>query len=223
MHSGGYKKFLTILMIIIILAVIGLLGYIGYDFLVNYLAQKDAEEAVEEFEQQFENVQEEQVNQEENNTVPEIPQPQNTNTNGGGKKKTSTVTYRDYTMIGTIQIPKIKLKSPIVDKVTPKSISAAVAVLYGPGLNKIGNTVIVGHNYRNGTFFSNNKKLVVGDKIYVTDQTGKKIEYSITNTYITSDTDFDYATRDTQGKREISLSTCTEDVKKRLVIWAREN
>ena len=64
MHSGGYKKFLTILMIIIILAVIGLLGYIGYDFLVNYLAQKDAEEAVEEFEQQFENVQEEQVNQE---------------------------------------------------------------------------------------------------------------------------------------------------------------
>lgn len=223
MHSGGYKKFLTILMIIIILAVIGLLGYIGYDFLVNYLAQKDAEEAVEEFEQQFENVQEEQVNQEENNTVPEIPQPQNTNTNGGGKKKTSTVTYRDYTMIGTIQIPKIKLKSPIVDKVTPKSISAAVAVLYGPGLNKIGNTVIVGHNYRNGTFFSNNKKLVVGDKIYVTDQTGKKIEYTITNTYITSDTDFDYATRDTQGKREISLSTCTEDVKKRLVIWAREN
>lgn len=223
MHSGGYKKFLTILMIIIILAVIGLLGYIGYDFLVNYLAQKDAEEAVEEFEQQFENVQEEQVNQEENNTVPEIPQPQNTNTNGGEKKKTSTVTYRDYTMIGTIQIPKIKLKSPIVDKVTPKSISAAVAVLYGPGLNKIGNTVIVGHNYRNGTFFSNNKKLVVGDKIYVTDQTGKKIEYSITNTYITSDTDFDYATRDTQGKREISLSTCTEDVKKRLVIWAREN
>lgn len=223
MHSGGYKKFLTILMIIIILAVIGLLGYIGYDFLVNYLAQKDAEEAVEEFEQQFENVQEEQVNQEENNTVPEIPQPQNTNTNGGGKKKTSTVTYRDYTMIGTIQIPKIKLKSPIVDKVTPKSISAAVAVLYGPGLNKIGNTVIVGHNYRNGTFFSNNKKLVVGDKIYVTDQTSKKIEYSITNTYITSDTDFDYATRDTQGKREISLSTCTEDVKKRLVIWAREN
>lgn len=223
MHSGGYKKFLTILMIIIILAVIGLLGYIGYDFLVNYLAQKDAEEAVEEFEQQFENIQEEQTNQEENNANTEAPQPQNTNNNGGGNKKTPTVTYRDYTMIGTIQIPKIKLKSPIVDKVTPKSISAAVAVLYGPGLNTVGNTVIVGHNYRNGTFFSNNKKLVVGDKIYVTDQTGKKIEYTITNTYITSDTDFDYATRDTQGKREISLSTCTEDVKKRLVIWAREN
>ncbi|MFR2534190.1 MAG: sortase [Clostridia bacterium] len=222
MHSSGYKRFLTILMLIIILAVIGLVGYLGYDFLINYFAQKDAENAVDEFEQQFENEQEEVKTNEQENTIT-TPEPQNTNHNNGSNKQGTTVTYRDYNMIGTIQIPKIKLKSPIVDKVTPKSISAAVAVLYGPGLNQVGNTVIVGHNYRNGTFFSNNKKLVVGDKIYVTDQTGKKIEYTITNTYITSDTDFDYATRDTQGKREISLSTCTEDVKKRLVIWAREN
>lgn len=35
--------------------------------------------------------------------------------------------------------------------------------------------------------------------------------------------DFSYATRDTQGKREISLSTCTTDPSKRLVIWARES
>ena len=222
MHSSGYKRFLTILVIIIILAVIGLVGYLGYDFLINYFAQKDAENAVDEFEEQFENEQEEVKTNEQENTIT-TPEPQNTNHNNGGNKQGTTVTYRDYNMIGTIQIPKIKLKSPIVDKVTPKSISAAVAVLYGRGLNQVGNTVIVGHNYRNGTFFSNNKKLVVGDKIYVTDQTGKKIEYTITNTYITSDTDFDYATRDTQGKREISLSTCTEDVKKRLVIWAREN
>lgn len=222
MHSSGYKRFLTILMLIIILAVIGLVGYLGYDFLINYFAQKEAENAVDEFEQQFENEQEEVKTNEQENTIT-TPEPQNTNHNNGSNKQGTTVTYRDYNMIGTIQIPKIKLKSPIVDKVTPKSISAAVAVLYGPGLNQVGNTVIVGHNYRNGTFFSNNKKLVVGDKIYVTDQTGKKIEYTITNTYITSDTDFNYATRDTQGKREISLSTCTEDVKKRLVIWAREN
>lgn len=74
-----------------------------------------------------------------------------------------------------------------------------------------------------GTFFSNNKKLVVGDKIYITDSTGQKIEYTITKTYTTGDMDFSYATRDTQGKREISLSTCTTDPSKRLVIWARES
>lgn len=87
---------------------------------------------------------------------------------------------------------------------------------------KYGNTVLVAHNYRNGTFFSNNKKLAVGDKIYITDSTGEKVEYTIYNTYITSDSDFSYATRDTAGKREISLSTCTNDSSKRLVIWAKE-
>ena len=87
---------------------------------------------------------------------------------------------------------------------------------------KCGNTVLVAHNYRNGTFFSNNKKLAVGDKIYITDSSGETIEYTIYNTYTTLDSDFSYATRNTNGKREISLSTCTNDPTKRLVIWAKE-
>ena len=28
--------------------------------------------------------------------------------------------------------------------------------------------------------------------------------------------------RDTNGKREISLTTCTDDTRDRLIIWARE-
>lgn len=136
-------------------------------------------------------------------------------------------TYRGYSVIGTIQIPKTKVKSVIVDNVTPNSISAAVAFLYGPNMNSkslnlVGNTVLVAHNYRNGTFFSNNKNLEIGDLIYITDQSGNKVEYSITKTYTTTAEDFDYATRDTNGKREISLSTCVTDPNKRLVIWAKE-
>lgn len=45
----------------------------------------------------------------------------------------------------------------------------------------------------------------------------------IYKTYITGDMDFSYATRNTGGKREVSLSTCTTDPTKRLVIWARES
>ena len=97
-----------------------------------------------------------------------------------------------------------------------------MAVYYGPGLNEVGNTTIVGHNYRNGTFFSNNKKLVEGDKVYITDNSGNKITYVIYKTYTTAPEDSDYLDRDTQGKREISLLTCTDDTKSRLIIWARE-
>ena len=87
----------------------------------------------------------------------------------------------------------------------------------------MGNTVIVGHNYRNNLFFSNNKKLANGDKIYITDNSGNRIAYTIYNMYTTDPEDFDYAERNTNGKREISLSTCTDDVKQRLIIWAKED
>ena len=92
----------------------------------------------------------------------------------------------------------------------------------GPGLNQVGNTIIVGHNYRNGTFFSRNNELANDDEIYITDNSGTRIEYTIYNIYTTSSEDSDYITRDTAGKREISLSTCTDDSRYRLVIWARE-
>ena len=126
-----------------------------------------------------------------------------------------------YTVVGTIEIPKIDIKYPILENVTKKSIELAVAVLYGPGLNQVGNTVIVGHNYRNGTMFSNISKLSNGDTIYITDTTGERVKYSIYNMYQTTAEDFDYATRDTEGKREISLSTCvTNDSAHRTIIWA---
>lgn len=219
------KTFFNILIIITALALISVVGYALYYYISNYIAAKQAEEAVAEFENEVlvvaiedeeENIQNEVTNAEQNPQT--NPNKQQTTTN----KTSSKVSYKGYSMIGTIQIPKTNVKIPIVDTVTPQSITAAAAVLYGPGLNKIGNTVIVAHNYRNGTFFSNNKKLVVGDKIYVTDATGKKVEYSITKTYTTGEMDFSYATRNTNGKREISLSTCTTDASKRLVIWAKE-
>ena len=40
--------------------------------------------------------------------------------------------------------------------------------------------------------------------------------------YETDPNDSDYMLRDTNGKREISLSTCTDDASARLVIWAVE-
>ena len=77
-------------------------------------------------------------------------------------------TYKGFGVLGTMEIPTTSLEYPILEKVTKKSIETAVAFLYGSGINQPGNSVIIGHNYRNGLFFSNNKKLNIGDKIYIT-------------------------------------------------------
>ena len=121
-----------------------------------------------------------------------------------------------------MEIPEIDLDLPVLERATKNSLEKSIGVLMGPGLNQVGNTIIVGHNYRNGTFFSRNSELKNGDKIYITDTTGTRIEYTIYNIYTTSSEDSEYITRDTAGKREISLSTCTDDSNYRLVIWASE-
>ena len=90
-----------------------------------------------------------------------------------------------------------------------------------PTLNEPGNVVIIGHNYRNGKFFSNNKKLSVGDKINITNESGKKLTYTIYEIFETTPEDTEYMTRDTGNNIEISLSTCTDDGNKRLVILAK--
>lgn len=219
MNKG--RKFFTILLIIIVVITIALLGYLAYNYISNYLIAKEASKAVDEFENLIQEVITVEVG-EENTQVNEVTQTTNPNTQSQVSNNTKPK-YKGYNMIGSIQIPKTKAKYPIVDSTSPQAMEAAIVMLYGPGLNEIGNTVIVGHNYRNGGFFGNNKKLGNGDKIYITDSSGKKVEYVIYNKYITSDSDFSYATRDTNGKREISLSTCTNDNSKRLVIWAKEN
>ena len=121
-----------------------------------------------------------------------------------------------------MEIPAIDLDLPVLERSNKPSLEKSIGILTGPGLNKVGNTIIVGHNYRNGTFFSRNDELENGDEIYITDNSGTRIEYTIYNKYTTSSEDSEYITRDTAGKREISLSTCTDDSRYRLVIWARE-
>ena len=216
MLDSKYGKFLTVLLVIVIIAIVGLLGYLGYDYYQKYFISKDTAEFVDSF-----------IDENENNTN-EIPKDnidenaldniQTTNTTVGNKTRK---TYKGFNVVGTIEIPKTNLKYPILERVTKKSIETAVAVMYGPGPNQVGNTTIAGHNYRNGLFFSNNKKLSNGDKIYITDLEGNKVTYTIYNKYETSDSDADYITRNTNGAREISLSTCTDDSKARLIIWAK--
>lgn len=237
MFNSKYSRALTVILVIAIIIIVGLLIYVGIDWYKAYTVNADADEGIDQFDGYINNViSNTQTNPVTNDIVNnniEVIEPnidvdntvQNVTSSGGTSSGSSNKkpTYKGYNVVGKIEIPKINLKYLVLEKATPRSIDVSVGILYGPGVNKVGNTVIIGHNYKNGTFFSNNKKLSVGDKIYLTDLGGKKVTYTITKKYITGTDDFDYASRDTKGKREISLSTCTDDSKQRLLIWAAED
>ena len=227
MFENKYSKVLTIILVIVLFAILGLLGFLAYDMIQKNSVESEAEAFVSEFESgatdSTDSDKEESNSTENENQTNPLDQIEQTTTNGNSGGNSATKTYKGFNVIGTIKIPAINIEYPVLDKVTKKSIETSVAKLYssGEGINKVGNTVIIGHNYRNGIFFSNVKNLKINDKIYITDNSGNRITYTIYNKFETTPEDTSFYQRDTNNKPEITLSTCNDDSSKRIIIFAK--
>lgn len=225
-----YNKVLTVILIVLSIAILGAVGYIGYGYYKKYTLNYDAQVYLEEFdtlviqladenEKQNENKEENSVNEnvDTNNTSQSASQNQ-----GMAGISTDKLYYKGFKVIGKLEMPTINIQYPILDVIThAKAIEVSIGMLYGVGPNNPGNTVIIGHNYNNGLFFGKNKNLQIGDKIYITDIYGNKIEYTVYNKYKTPEADTSYITRDTNGNVEVTLVTCDATGKNRLVVLAR--
>lgn len=227
MLSSKYSNVLTLLLVILIVAILGIVGYFTYDLLNSKSVNANAQTTMDEFQRAItrETIKDDSQNVTTDNSdkdpLAELSEYESNRTQTT-EKEVEKVYMEGYEVKGTIKIPKTGIEYPVLDSVTKRSLEIAVGIAYGPGINEVGNTIIYGHNYRNGLFFSDNKKLSNGDKILLTDQTGKTITYVIYNIYQTDPSDASYFTRDTNGKREISLQTCTDDSSARIIIWAAE-
>lgn len=230
MFEGRYGKILTIILIAIIIAIVLVLTIVGINIYKDYSEKKDREKTFAELQQN--NVNEDsstedgnEVNEEENLTIGTVENgiTNSTTTNPSVSSRPKTKYYKEYPMVGYIKIEKTKIEYPILLDISPSALETSVGVMYptNPSLNQPGNVVIIGHNYRNGKFFSNNKNLAVGDKIKITDLTGKTLTYTIYEKFETTANDTEYITRDRGDNIEISLSTCTDQGDRRIIILAR--
>ena len=220
--DNKYGTMLTILLIVVVIAILILLGVWGYTTYKNITTTQDLEKAANEIEGTPTRIKTTKTENKVEQEPVEVIQPVITTESDTEGNTTSTVkTYKGFVMVGRIEIPKTKLNLPVLENANKQSIETSVAIMDGPGLNKVGNTTIIGHNYRNGMFFSNNDKIEIGDKIYITDTTGNKVTYIVYNKYVTTPEDAEYVRRDTNGAMEISLSTCTDDSSGRIIIWAK--
>lgn len=224
MFESKYSKVLTVILIVVIIAIVVLLGFLAYDYIQKFNTTKQASDFVEDYQGDL-NTGEQNVtgNDIENATLGNITETpiENSGTSGNGTKKK----YYNYTVVGTMKIPAINLQYPIVEDVTGPALEKALVALYpsGDNLNLPGNTVVIGHNYRNGTLFSNLKKLSNGAKIYVTDYRGKSLTYEVYNKFETSSTDTSFYSRDTNGLAELTLSTCTDASNdQRTILFAKQ-
>ena len=233
MFDSKYNNLLTVLLIVAIIAIIGLLGYLGYSMYNQYYLDSASRNIVDAFEQAHASdtntIAEQQPKDEttneylmdENIIISTVTDSDSDTTEEKNTTKKNT-TINGYKTIGVIKIPKISIEYPILEKVTTQTLKYGIAYLVGPGPNEVGNTVYQGHNLRNGKMFSNLSKLENGNDIYITDESGNKIQYKVYRTFEANATDTSFYNRDTEGKREITLSTCTEDSATRTIVFARE-
>lgn len=131
--------------------------------------------------------------------------------------------YKGYDVVGIIKIPKINIEYPIIDKTNDETMALSITKFWGNNVNDIGNFTMAGHNYFDSTMFSNTNKLTVGDTIEMIDLNGNVIEYKVFDKYIIDPNDVECVQSVKENTREITLITCINGRKNRLIVKAREN
>ena len=190
------KKVINILIVILILAAIIVLAFIIYRY-SQY--QKNSEEAVEvvaKIEKEFETTSE--------------------------TKKKVEAEYKGYKVVGIIEIPKINIKYPILNQTNDESMQYSITKFAGGEVNSIGNFVVAGHNYLDGSMFGKVKQLEIGDEIKLTDLYNNTLTYEVFDIFSVDPNDTSILESVDDNAREVTLITCTKGHVERLITKARE-
>lgn len=144
--------------------------------------------------------------------------------NSNVKVATATSTYtapngKKYESIGVINIPKINLTYPILSKTTDALMKVAPCKFHGGSPNEVGNLCIIAHNYRRkGVFFSDVPDLEVGDIVEIQDLSKRTVQYEVYDIHTVVEDDVSDTTQKTNGRKEVTLITCTDDSNEQRVI-----
>ena len=203
-------KIYKVIFIVLLISVIIILAMIIYKYGSNQINEKESREFVEAFSNiDFTNT-ESTENQEEQ------------------VQKQIELEYKGYKVIGIVKIDKIGIEYPIleIENIDPESakvpMKLSIIKYWGENVNDYGNLSIAGHNNKDGTMFGKTKKLKIGDIVELTDLTGQTIQYSIYDIFVTDPNDVSILLPKDEQIREVTLITCTNGNKERLILKAKE-
>lgn len=189
------KKVYNILLIILIIAalIVGTMIIIKYGR--NHINEKEIDATITDIEEQLKNIQ-------------------------NGEEIESS--YKGYQIEGILEIPKINIKYPILNQTSDEAMKISVTKFWGPEPNEIGNYTIAAHNNRDGTMFGKTKYLEIGDIIKITSLKNYTIEYQVFDIYSIDPNDVSCVESVEKGTKEVTLITCTNGHKNRLIVKGRE-
>ena len=130
--------------------------------------------------------------------------------------------YKGYEVDSKLEIPKIELETYILKDFSKETLNMSVTKFWGCKPNTIGNYCIAGHNFKNKNMFHDLKKLERNDNLFIIDNKVGKVEYEIYDIYKVLPEDTSCLEQETNGKKEVTLITCTSDSEERIIIKAVE-
>ena len=202
-NSIKLKIYNMIFYMLLIVAII-VIGMIIYKYGSNQINEKESQEVVEAF-SNIDFSQNEEKSESQNQLY-----------------------YKGYKVLGIIKIPKINIEYPIIEigDIDPESakkpMKLSIIKYWGENVNDYGNLSIAGHNNKDGTMFGKTKKLQIGDIVELTDLYGQTIQYSIYDIFVTDPNDVSILLPKDELIREVTLITCTNGNKQRLILKAKE-
>jgi sortase A len=136
----------------------------------------------------------------------------NTETNAGsgtGAGSSSGSDLSNQKVLGIIQIPKIKVKDPIVEGVEKSNLSAGIGHIPGTPLpGQPGNCALAGHrNYTLKKLFRRLDELEAGDEVIIITKT-ETLKYTVTGKVVVEPDDVSVLAG-SKNMNIISLITCT--------------
>ena len=191
-------KIYKCIFIILVIVVIIVIGLIAIKYYRNNINEQENKRVVDVFSRNVENLE---------------------------KEKT---TMNGYNVIGIVKIPKIELEYPILDieasnpEETKEPMKISIVKYWGGKVNEFGNLSIAGHNNYDGTMFGKTKKLEINDEVELTDLDNNTIKYKIYDKFVTDPNDVTILATKDESIREVTLITCTNGNKERLILKAKE-
>lgn len=127
-----------------------------------------------------------------------------------------------HKVVGIIKIPELNIEYSILENTNKETLNLSITKFWGNRINEIGNVTLAGHNNLNGTMFGKIKKMQEGDIIELTDIQNVTLKYQVFKVYVIDPNDITCILPEQENVREVTLITCTNGNKNRLIVKARE-
>ena len=127
-----------------------------------------------------------------------------------------------YNYESVLSIPSLNIEYPVLSETTEELLKISLNKFWGGSPNSVGNYCVVGHNYKSGKMFGKLSMIKNGDTVKLTDLSGNTVDYQVYNMYVVDPEDVACTSQITNGLKEMTLITCTNAGKQRLVVKCRE-